>query len=266
MATGIVSKLVLVLIVSATSLAAVLFFNQERLIFHPERLPADHAFDFPVPFEEVFLTSGSVRIHSLLFTRPDPKGVILYFHGNAGSLRSWGGLHTDFDTLPYDLWIVDYRGFGKSEGSVSGEASLYADARALLTAAKARYPGLPMVFYGRSIGTGVASRLALEHEPRMLILETPYVSFPDLVEQIAPWAPTPLLRYRLENDAHIRDVRFPVHLFHGDRDELIPVSSTVRLAQLGDHIQSHIITGAQHNTVPAFAEYHRILGQLLGLP
>jgi len=259
MIAELLPKLLLTVVAAAGVLFAFVYFNQEKLIFHPEKLSKNHRFSFPVPFEEIVLDSDGVGIHTLLFPKENTQGVILYFHGNAGSLHSWGGVYADFASVPYDLWIMDYRGFGKSEGKLAGEADLQADAQALLDAARARYGDKEMVIYGRSIGTGVASALAAKHPPKMLILETPYYNFPDLVAELAPWAPAPLLRYTLMNDEHIRDQSFPVHLIHGDRDELIPVSSSERLAQLGPHIQFHEIKGAQHNNISAFRMYHQVI-------
>ena len=258
----VVLKILLTIGVAVCLLSAFLYFNQEKLIFHPEKLSKDHRFSFPVPFEEIVLDSGGVGIHTLLFPKENSQGVILYFHGNAGSLHSWGGVFADFASVPYDLWIMDYRGFGKSEGTLAGESDLQADAQALYDAAKGRYAEKEMVIYGRSIGTGVASALAAKHPPKMLILETPYYNFPDLVAQLAPWAPAPLLRYRLMNDQYIRNQSFPIHLIHGDRDELIPVSSSARLATLGPHIQFHKIAGASHNNISAFRAYHQLIQAL----
>ena len=263
MVVGIVSKALVALIAVICSAGAVLYFNQERLIFHPEVLPPDYPFDFSAPVEEVYIDRDGTRLHTLLFARPEPKGIILYFHGNAGSLRSWGMVHQDFVRFPYDLWLIDYRGFGKSEGRISGEAMLHADALALHAAARQRYPDHSVVIYGRSIGTGVAAELAARHPPDLLVLETPYFNFPDLVGQIAPWAPEFLLRYRFMVNEAIQGRSFPIHLIHGDRDELIPVSSSARLAKLGENIRFHRVEGAGHNTIPETAVYRRILSGLL---
>ncbi len=256
-------KILIGMVIAVSGLAAFIYANQERLIFHPHTLATDHRFRFPVPFEEVFVQSGDVQIHTLLFPKNDSEGVVLYFHGNAGALDSWGGLYADFEDLPYDLWIMDYRGFGKSGGRLSGEADLQADARAFYAAAMARFPGKPVVIYGRSIGTGVASWLATQHTPKRLILETPYFNFPDLAGQLAPWAPAALLRYGLMNNEHIRDQPFPVHLIHGDADGLIDVSHSTRLAAIGAHIELHVIRGGGHNNLSAFPRFHEVLRSIL---
>ena len=246
--------------------AGLLFFIQERLIFHPQRLPADYSFSFPVPFEEEVFENNGVNIHSIRFIKPESQGVILYFHGNAGALDSWGGLWADFQDIPYDLWIVDYRGFGKSGGGIVREQELHSDAEKLYEAAKVRYPKGDIIMYGRSIGTGVAAKLAAEHPPKMLILETPYFSFVDLVDQIAPWVPRFLLRFRLMTNEYVAEQTFPIHLFHGDQDGLIPASSSEQLAALGDHIHFHRIEGAEHNNVGDFPKYQVLLRSILKAP
>ena len=264
--TSIAAKILITIAVIACALASLVYFNQEKLIFHPERLPPDHRFSFPFPFEEVVLDSDGVGINTLLFSKENSRGVVLYFHGNAGSLRSWGGVYADFESLPYDLWIMDYRGFGKSEGSLSGEADLNADAQVLFEAARERYPGKEMILYGRSIGTGVASALAARHPPKLLILETPYFNLPDLAAQLAPWAPSALIRYKLMNNEHIQNQTFPVHLIHGNRDGLISASHSERLSRLGPHIQFHLIKGAEHNNISAFQRYHEVLNGIMMAP
>ncbi len=107
MLTGMLPKLLLTIMVAACALFSFVYFNQEKLIFHPQRLPADYPFSFTVPFEEVVVDSDGVGIHTLLFPKENSRGVVLYFHGNAGALNSWGGVYADFEDLPYDLWIMD---------------------------------------------------------------------------------------------------------------------------------------------------------------
>tara|TARA_B100000579_G_scaffold419579_1_gene418332 strand:- start:56 stop:853 length:798 start_codon:yes stop_codon:yes gene_type:complete len=259
-------KLLMAIAIAFFLAAGMLFFIQERLIFHPERLPADHTFSFSVPFEEETLSNNGVSIHTIRFPKPESKGVILYFHGNAGSLDSWGHLYADFQAFPYDLWIMDYRGFGKSGGGIVREQELHSDAEKLYEAAKNQYPNGDVVIYGRSIGTGVAAKLAAEHPPKMLILETPYFNFVNLVDHIAPWVPSFLLRFQLMTNEYVTDQSFPIHLFHGDRDALIPAQSSDRLAELGENIKYHRIEGAGHNNIGDFPKYQRILQEIFAAP
>ncbi|MBU1746041.1 MAG: alpha/beta hydrolase, partial [Proteobacteria bacterium] len=102
--------------------------TQESLIFFPETLPRDYPFSFSEPFEEVNVPVEAATLNALLFKAQNKgadfksvPGVVLYFHGNAGSLRSWGGVAGDFTSRGYDILIPDYRGFGKSTGDIANE-------------------------------------------------------------------------------------------------------------------------------------------------
>ncbi|MEK7826436.1 MAG: alpha/beta fold hydrolase, partial [Thermodesulfobacteriota bacterium] len=95
--------------------------SQESLIFYPEILPPDYPFAFSQPFEEVNVPVEAATLNALLFKAQNAKGVVLYLHGNAGSLRSWGDVAGDFTSRGYDILIPDYRGFGKSTGNIANE-------------------------------------------------------------------------------------------------------------------------------------------------
>ena len=113
-------------------------------------------------------------IHALLLKTERPRGVVLYFHGNAGSLRTWGDIAPEFTSRGYDILIPDYRGFGKSTGQLRDEAMLLQDGMAAYAHLARHYPEGRIVVYGRSIGTGIAAYIARTERPGMLMLESPY--------------------------------------------------------------------------------------------
>ena len=256
-------RVVLTVSVLYIGLLVFMFFVQEKLIFFPQKLSSNHRFSFSAPFEEHLVEVDGAKLSVLTFDKANAKGVILYFHGNAGSLDSWGGIHQDFKDLNFNLVIVDYRGYGKSTGKITSEKQLQADAERLYEFVAKRYGTENVVIYGRSIGTGIASWLAAQHSPKMLILETPYFSLPDLVRHIYPFVPSFLVRYKLRNDRWIQKQPYPVHLFHGTKDNLIPYSSSERLEKLGEHIRLHSISGAGHNNISSFSAYGESLKQVL---
>ncbi len=99
-----------------------LFFFQEKLIFFPEKLDKNFKFNFPSKFDEINIKTGDNKLlNGLLFKADNPKGLIFYLHGNAGSLNSWGEVAKTYVNLHYDVFILDYRGYGKSEGSISSQ-------------------------------------------------------------------------------------------------------------------------------------------------
>ena len=257
-------RLVMGLLLFVVGVFLLLYFVQEKIIFFPTKLSKDYKYTFNIPFEEVTLESGGEDINSILFTKPDSKGVVLYLHGNAGNLSSWAYVYEDFQYAPYDFWIIDYRGYGKSTGSIQSEADLHADAEALYQAALSRYEGKEFIIYGRSIGSGVAAKLAKMHSPKVLLLETPYYNFPDLVKSIYPFLPKFLIRYQLSTDHYIANTEYPVHLFHGTKDELIPYTSSVRLSELSDKITLHTVEGAGHNNISDFPIFRERLLSILG--
>jgi len=257
-------RLVMGLLLFVVGLFVLLYFIQEKIIFFPTKLPKDYKYPFDIPFEEVTLDSDGEDINSILFTKPDSKGVVLYLHGNAGNLSSWAYVYEDFQYAPYDVWIIDYRGYGKSTGSIQSEADLHADAEALYQAALERYEGKEFIIYGRSIGSGVAAKLAKTHPPKILLLETPYYNFPDLVKSIYPFLPKFLLRYQLSTDQYIANTEYPVYLFHGTKDELIPYTSSLRLAEPSDKITLHTLEDAGHNNISDFPIFRERLLSILG--
>jgi hypothetical protein len=242
----------------------VLYVYQERFIFFPEVLPPHWTYSFPVPFEEVTWQVDGATIHALHFKAEQPKGVMLYLHGNAGSLRSWGNVAEEFVAHGYDVLMPDYRGYGKSTGTITGEQVLHHDAARAYTYLQQHYGEQQIVVYGRSIGTGLAVYLARSHHPRMLILETPYYNLQELATAQLPFIPSFLLKYPLRTDAWIADVTCPIYLFHGTHDEVIPYSASLRLVPLiRTQHQVFTVEGGGHNTLSAFPQYHEHLTTIL---
>lgn len=252
----------------AVTIALLCGCSQESLIFYPETLPADYKFNFTPPYEEVSLKMDGAVIHGILFQTGKPKGVVLYFHGNAGSLRTWGDIAAEFTTRGYDLLIPDYRGFGKSTGQIKNEAMLLQDGLAMYTFLAGRYPENRIVIYGRSIGTGVATYLAQLKKPGMLILESPFFNMIDLAGHHYSLIPVSIiksfLKYPLRNDLWIKNVVCPVYIFHGNRDDIIPENSSVRLIKvLGNRGEFIRIEGGGHNDLGDYPLYQQKLSALL---
>jgi hypothetical protein len=243
---------------------AVLYVYQERFIFFPEVLPRHFMYSFPVSFEEVTWQVDGATINALHFKAEQPKGVILYLHGNAGSLRSWGNVAAQFVAHGYDVLMPDYRGYGKSTGTITNEQVLHHDAAIAYTYLQQHYGEHQIVVYGRSIGTGLAVYLARSHHPQMLILETPYYNLQELATAQFPFIPSFLLKYPLRTDAWIAEVTCPIYLFHGTQDEVIPYGASLRLVPLiQTKHQLFSIEGGGHNNLSAFRQYHEHLATIL---
>ena len=203
-------------------------------------------------------------ISGLRFRVEESKGLVIYFHGNSRSVKGWGKFSQDFTSHGFDVVMIDYRGFGKSTGRRS-EHALKQDAQHVYEQIKELVPESRIIIYGRSIGSGFATKLASANNPRMLILDAPYYSFTKVSQRYAPFLPIPfVLRYPLRTYTWMRYVRCPVRIIHGTSDWLIPISSSYELAKIQpDRTVVYPIKGGGHNNLAAFEEYYEVLGRVL---
>lgn len=242
-----------------------LSFSQERLIFFPEKLPVNHRFSFGHPFEEVFVKAeDGARLHGVLFQVPQAKGLVFYLHGNAGSVESWGWVHEAYTALGYDVFVFDYRGYGKSESEISSEKQFYDDAEAAYLALANRYGNRQVIVAGYSIGTAAAARLAALHTPTLLLLQAPYYSLSDLMSSLYPFVPGFLLQYKFETHKFVAQTKSPIAIFHGELDEIIyPGSSEKLKTHLKQTDQVFLLKGQGHNGMNENPAYRRKLAQVL---
>lgn len=240
-----------------------MYFKQDLFIFRPYKL--DKNFQFPFrQAEELWLTnSANDSINALHFKTSEPRGVILYFHGNSGALDKWGGVAKDFRPLGYDVFIIDYPGFGKSTGKMS-EAVLFSNARLSYDHLLKQYKAQDIIIYGRSIGSGVATQLASTVRAKMLILESPFFRLDDLIGKWMKFLPGKiLLKYPFRNDLNIQKVDYPVWIVHGSADRVVPLSSGIKLEKYLENDQFLIIQNAGHNDIREYDEYHNMLKKIL---
>ncbi len=235
-----------------------LYFFQSRLLFHPERLPHDFVFGVPGAVERSVDVPGA-RLSALHLATPGAKGLVFYLHGNAGSLVNWFTDTDEYRRVGFDLFMLDYRGYGKSTGRIRDEAQMHSDVMAAWASVAPAYAGRPVVIIGRSLGSGLAARLATRVQPALTVLVSPYWSMVELARAHYPWAPAVLLRFRLATWRDLPAVRGPVLFLHGARDALIPPGHSQRLMALCKSAQMKVVSGAAHNDIQDFPEYRREL-------
>ena len=241
-----------------------LYFQQSELIFRPEVLPADFHYSFPQAFSEVTLPVAGAKLNALHFKVPSTRGIVLFFHGNSGSLRRWGEVAESFTSRGYDFFVFDYRGYGKSTGQISSERQLHDDADRAYAYVRERYPVDSIIFYGRSLGTGIAAQLAVRNTPKMLILETPFFSLKDLTAKFYPYVPGFLLKFPLRTDLALPQVKSPVYLFQGTRDQVVPYMSSERLLALIASTKEMVtIPDGEHNGLRLTPAYNAALDRFL---
>lgn len=209
------------------------YCNQGEMIFMANKLPNDYKFEFSQDFEELNIPSfDGKKQNGLLFKTPNPKGLVFYLHGNAGSLDSWGSIAKNYTDLGYDIFILDYRGFGKSEGKIENQDQIYQDLTFVYNKLITKYDRNKVVIIGYSIGTGLATYLASIENPKKLILQAPYYNFVEFSSGRAPFVPDFLKKFKFETDKYIIKVKSPIYIFHGNKDQIISCDNSIRLQKL----------------------------------
>ena len=243
----------------------ILYYGQERLIFHPVKADRNTWYHFDQPSTELNLNyDQNTNLNIVEFkatARPGDsvaRGVVLFFHGNSGNIASWASNARDFTTKGYEVWMMDYPGFGKSTGSLD-ESSIYKYSLVFYKLARSRWKPDQIILCGRSLGTGIATQLAAVRDCRRLILEAPYYDIPSLFRRYLPIYPYgTMIKFHFPTYEYLPRVTAPVTIFHGDRDRTIPASNSATLRPLlkpGDEYL--VVTGAGHNdlnTLPYFRE------------
>lgn len=206
-----------------------LWFAQEQLIFHPQKLPEDYIFS--IENEVEIEVAKDVYLNALWMRAKNPKGVILYLHGNRGSNRRCQRQAQNMANNDYDILMVDYRGYGKSDGGIYSEDQLYADVQKVYDYLKAYYREDQIIITGYSLGSGMASYLAANNNPQQLVLVAPYLNFYELKRKYIPiYIPSFFVKYPLDNNSHLAKVKCPVTIFHGTNDRVIPYEHGATLA------------------------------------
>ncbi len=201
------------------------------------------------PGEDVFMTaSDGVRIHGWYVTPPGARMTILWFHGNAGNLEDRRGMLHDLRALPANVLVVDYRGYGRSEGKPS-EEGLYRDARAAWDWLAARTPPGKIVILGKSLGAAPACDLAAQVSCGGLVVQSGFTSAPDMAWRVLPLFPARyFMRTKFDNLSRVPRIRCPKLFVHSRSDEIIPFSMGERLhAAAAEPKECAWFDGAGHN-------------------
>lgn len=258
-------KIFMILLTLFIVVCGLLYFFQEKLIFFPENLDKDFKFRFDQKFEEInFTTQDSLVLNGILFRSDSSKGLIFYLHGNAGSLNSWGEVAKTYTDLNYDVFMLDYRGFGKSEGKINSQDQLFQDLQTVYDELKTKYDESKIIVLGYSIGTGLAAKIASANRPKLLILQAPYFSLTDMMKHTYPIIPTFFLKYKLETNKFIKDCKMPIIIFHGNKDEVIYYNSSIKLQEIIKQTDTLItLNGQGHNGMTDNPEYRANIKRIL---
>lgn len=241
------------------------YFYQEKIIFYPEKLPEDYKFSFAGDFEEITIqTQDRKHLSSVLFKAQNPKGVIFYLHGNGGSIKDWSNVAQLYKSMDYDTFILDYRGYGKSQGEINSKDQLFSDIESAYKELLKRYTEDRIIILGYSVGTGLAAKLASAHHAKLLILQAPYYNMKDEMNQKFSFLPKFLLKYNFETNEYLETVPSPVIIFHGDKDEVIHYNASLKLKNNFKKGDSLIILKDQyHNGITDNLDYQNSMRIIL---
>ena len=229
-------------------LVSFLYFQQDSIIFQATKLKPDYKFEYSGNVEELTITTDDdVKLNGLLFKSGESKGLVFYLHGNGGCLDSWGDIAPTYTDLGYDIFILDYRGYGKSGGAIETEEQFLNDVKLAYAEMVKRYDESKIIIAGYSIGTGSAAMLASLNHPKALILKAPYYSLTNIIDSRVPFMPSFLQKYKFETYKYLENVTVPVYIFHGTADRVIPYSNAIKLMEhINNKAQLTTLEGTEH--------------------
>ncbi|RNC90078.1 MAG: alpha/beta hydrolase [Allomuricauda sp.] len=244
----------------------ILYFIQDYMFFKPEKLPKDFQFHYDNQITEEYNieTRDGATINGLHFKSENPKGVVFYLKGNSKSIKGWGKFAVDFTRHNYDVIMVDYRGFGKSTGKRTQKA-IKRDMQVVYNRIKEKVAEKYIILYGRSLGSGFATKLASMNNPRMLVLDAPYYSLSKVAKKFIPFMPISLIvKFPIPTYKWMKYVNCPIHIIHGTDDRLIPFKSSLKLSRINpEKTTLYSVIGGGHKDLNRFESYHKMLTQIL---
>ena len=246
----------------------VLYYLQDYILFHPASMKKNERFDFQDNHREINIPyNRETNINIIQFkcaADSVTRGVVLYFHGNRKNIGWYARYAGNFTSKNYEVWMIDYPGFGKSTGAFT-EKRLYEYALQLYKLARTKYQPSQIIIYGKSMGTGIAAQLASIRDCKYLILETPYYSMTSLVSHFFPIYPVSrMIHYHFQTNEYLTQVTAPIVIFQGTNDGVVPYSNAERLKPLLKKDDEFVtIEEGSHNNLNDFKIYHSKLDSLL---
>jgi pimeloyl-ACP methyl ester carboxylesterase len=242
----------------------VLYLVQDTILFHPKPLPKEYKFSFQQPFEEINIPFEKNNLNIVKF-QPDSnrKGIVLFYHGNMKNVEHYKKYPPIFLRNHYELWMIDYPGFGKTTGKRT-EKIMEEQGLLMYDMATKVIKSDSIIIYGKSMGTGVASYVASNRNCKQLILETPYYSIPSLAKHYFPIYPVAsLIKYSFPVHDYLKKVQAPITIFHGTKDEVVPYKHSKWLKEENKNLELITIEKGRHNNLSDFDLFQKKMDSLL---
>lgn len=231
--------------------AVYLYFNQSKYVYFPTSDIAATPSDAGLFYEDIMLkTSDGINISGWYIPAENQRGTILFFHGNGGNISHRIEFIEMFYELNLSTFIIDYRGYGKSEGKPSEEGT-YLDAEAAwdYVVDEKKINPSRIIIYGRSLGAPIGTRLAEKHKPATLILDSTFTSIKDIGARLYPFLPVRrFFKFEYNTIEYLKGVDCSVLIIHSRDDSYIPFSHAERLFEVVDNKKELVETFGDHNT------------------
>jgi len=224
---------------------------EDSYIYYPTREIEHTPATYGLKFQDIHLTTeDGVALHGWLIPHAKARFTLLHFHGNAGNISHRLQLYEKWHRMGLSIFAIEYRGYGRSEGTPS-ETGFYMDARAAWRelVKTQKIPASQIIIAGRSLGCAVASKLATEVAAASLTLETPFTNISDMAEEHYPWMlPLRFLaRTRFDTLQHISQVQTPVMIISAEEDELAPAKMSEYIYAAANEPKQLIALPGKHN-------------------
>ncbi len=258
--TALLLRILGIIVLGYLVFVVTIFLLQDRMLYFPTAVMNGTPADIGLPFREItFKAADDVELFGWWVGEPPSKekgkqrDVVLFCHGNGGNISHRLDSLIIFNKLGLDIFIFDYRGYGKSEGKPSEEGT-YRDVEAAwkYLVERERVQPARIILFGRSLGGAVAAPLAVKVKAKALILESTFTSVPDLGAQVYPLLPVRLLaRFKYDTRLCLREIAetrpMPVLIIHSREDEMIPFQHGEKLFEAAGEPKKFLLISGSHN-------------------
>ncbi len=242
-------KSFLYVVILVAAVFSYLRYFEYRSLYFPDKGIEFTPKSFGMDYEEVYIsTRDGVKINAWWIPLPDTERTLLFCHGNGGNIGDRLEKISNLRRFGFNVFIFDYRGYGKSEGRPS-EKGLYADSEAaydFLVSVKEINPE-KIIIYGESLGGAVAIELAAGKNRGALITESTFTSSTDMARLLYPVFPAFIIYSKYDSLSKISEITIPKLIIHSKEDDIVPFGHSVRLFNAAKEPKTHVVISGRHN-------------------
>jgi len=240
----------IILLAVYSFLVGAMYLKQDSMVFFPEREISQTPQNIKLHYDDItFRTKDGFIISGWYIPIKDKLTTVIFCHGNAGNLSNFLEHMKTFNELQFNVLAFDYRGFGKSEGSLSEEGT-YLDAEAAWDFLVTEYKKDPqdIVVAGYSIGGAIATELAVRKKVAALVVKSSFTSLPDLAQKYYPWLPVRLIsKYAYATVDKVDSISCPKLFIHSPDDEIVPFEHGKKLYKKASQPKDFLVIRGGHN-------------------